>query len=161
MKHHSYLHPGAAQATHQGKEPPVLLKATHQNWSMIKAGDWEQTEWTIYCDGSFLQRTYHIMTQGDIDRLKKAGDLDEAIRECGLRRICTESGKMPAPKLSELLDAMDVSPWRPVGERIDACDGDAWKFQQFDMAGKTVQDSGPVGYIYGNKVLERIAKLLP
>lgn len=138
-----------------------ILEATHQNWGLIRAGDWEQTEWIIYCDGTFLRRTYYIMTLEDIERQEKAGAFNEAVRECGLRRIYTENGKMPMTKVSELLDAMAKTPWRPNGEMIVACDGDAWIFQQFDMTGKTIQDSGAVGYIYGNKVLERIASLLP
>ncbi|MBE6069670.1 MAG: hypothetical protein E7211_18565 [Clostridium lundense] len=138
-----------------------ILEATHYNWSLIKAGDWEKTEWFVNSDGAFLRRSYYIMTLEEIERLKTAGVYDKACKECGLRRIYTENGKMTMPKYSALLDAMDVNPWRPDGERICACDGDAWKFQRFDITGKTVQDSGPVDYIYGNEVLERIAKLLP
>lgn len=138
-----------------------ILEASHHNWSLVKGGDWEQSEWVIYCDGTFLRRSYYIMTPEEVKNSQNKGIFDRTRMEHGLRHIYAESGKMSMPKFSELLDAMEKSPWRPDGELIRACDGDAWKFQQFDMTSKTVKDSGPIGYIYGNRVLEGIANLLP
>ena len=129
--------------------------ATQYNWSLIRAGDWESTEWTIFGDGSYSRRTSRLMT------LEEYEDAGQKTKSYDFRKIHTESGKMIAPKFSELLDAMNTDPWRPDGEMIHACDGVAWAFRQFDVTGKTVRDSGKPGYIYGNDVLERIASLLP
>ena len=134
-----------------------ILEAAHHNWSLIKAGDWIQTEWIIYCDGTYIRKSRYNMTMEEILRQINAGIYDNR----KFVHVYTENGKMSMPIYSALLDAMAKTPWRPDGEMIHACDGDAWEFQQFDMIGKTVQDSGSVGYIYGNEILERIASLLP
>lgn len=139
----------------------LLLTAVHHNWSLMKAGDWNHTEWFVYSNGSYLCRTYYNPTWEALESLETEAASGQARGESVPWRVHTANGKMRAPSFRALLDAMETDPWRPDGEVIHACDGDAWELRQFDMSGKTIRDSGRLGYIYGNAVLERITALLP
>ena len=116
-------------------------------------------DFSVYTDGQYFVK-WRFNKSGEEkpdEALSAAGDGAEF---CERSKTYRCSGKMSAQAFQRLMEAVNTDPWRRKGEQIFACDGDAWKFRQFDANGNTVRDSGALGYIYGNAVLERIASLL-
>ena len=54
-----------------------------------------------------------------------------------------------------------VEQWRDPNIDSDACDGSAWTFSHYDPEGHLIKTTGKVGYIYGQPILEGLAKVLP
>ena len=140
----------------------LLLTARHQNWSMMKAGDWNYTEWLIYSDGTFFCKRVFNPTLEEWERINEILEKkSEKINECPWKKKHLINGKLATRDFNKLLDALETDPWRPDGEAIHACDGSAWELRQFDKTGKTIRHSGRLGYICGNAALEQIVSLLP
>ena len=119
----------------------LILMADDHNWGLISVDDWSEVTWQIFSDGS-----YHIKTVFVADR-----NTDNSV-EC--------SGKMRASSFGKFMDAISCD-WDSDCFDVDGCDGVAWAIEQYDESGAIIRSSGPLGYIYGKKAIERIIRLLP
>ena len=128
----------------------MLLKAEIHNWGLIGPGNWTSTEWYIYDDGFYrIDRRYNP----DIDVLRSRYNASSVLIRCG--------GILEIEKLQELQRLISVTPWRDEALNCDACDGVAWTIEAYDENGNITNSSGPLNYIYGQRVLEEISSLMP
>ena len=114
----------------------VFLKATNWNWGLIGPGDWEETKWLIYSDG-----TYEVAASYVLDN-----------------NIHKTKGRL-APDQFVTLQMILSEDWFDPGIDSEACDGEAWQFKLLYPSGRTKKSSGKPRYIYGQPI-ERIAVLL-
>ena len=135
-------------------EKNLLLLAEVQNWGLMRAPCWKSTTWRIYSDRSYVVESQFLSKP----------DEDEDQRLTMYSRPITKSqkrGKMRMNSFEKLLAAMETDPWRSPGLNNQACDGEGWKIEMYGPDGTVIRSSGNLGYIYGEKVLETIAGLLP
>lgn len=107
----------------QGK---VLLTAEHHNWGLSTIYDWQQTKYILFENGLLQSVEFKNRTIHADEKLLNDNEL-------GFIRDNAKEFVLAA-------------------EEVDACDGDAWKFEGEDF-------SFDLGYIYGTD-LERIADIL-
>lgn len=111
----------------------VLYSVEHHNFGLMSNEDWSYTKWDIYEDEIIMNKYY--------------GDSDKGIESK------FKIGKLKLWRINKLF-----SKTNDIYTRIDACDGDAWKFSKLvDDKLVVIRD---LDYIYGIKEFERIAKLL-
>lgn len=115
----------------------LLLKATSWNWGLKGPGDWDETKWFIYSDGTYETATSYV--------------LDDYIRE--------SKGMLDLDQFAELQKILSEE-WFDPGIDSDAYDGDAWQFKLLYPSGRVKKSSGKPRYIYGQPI-ERIVPLLP
>lgn len=128
----------------------MLLKAESHNWGLIGPGDWTSTEWYIYEDGFYrIDRRYNT----DMDVLRNRYNAYSVLIRGG--------GILESVELQELQRLIAVIPWRDEAINSDACDGVAWAIEAYDEKGNIINSSGPLNYIYGQRVLEEISSLMP
>ena len=137
------------------KRQGLLLKAVAHNWSEIGPGDWETVTWFVYYDGSYeiietINPPIHIQKGFDTIPRCKNGVI-----------VRNRKGMMGNKNFSLLKRAMQPDPWKDPALEIDADDGVAWKIKSYREDGRVEKSSGKLGYIYGNRILERIVSLLP
>lgn len=137
----------------------LILKAETHNWSLMNSGSWETATWYVFNTGSYLLESSEIPTEKEIDEIMAAQE------SCGdpvrYQRHSVKTGRLSEKKMSELARAMAQKPWRDSSIICDACDGEAWVITQLAEDGSTIQTSGELDYIYGQRVLETIVSLLP
>ena len=136
----------------------LLLKAVKHNWEMAHPGQWRSVTWKLYDDGNCLVRA-SFLPQWDKD-----GDFSEAQSLRGfLKRMEIHSRrvKMSGKQFERLCSELEKEPWREPDLLCHACDGEAWKIEQYSSDGNIIRSSGKMDYIYGHPVLESIAFLLP
>lgn len=133
----------------------LLLKAVEHNWSEIGPGDWETVTWFLYHDGSYeiietINPPIHIQKGFDTIARCKNG---VTVRK--------RKGTMENKAFLVLKRAMKQDPWKDPVLETDADDGVAWKIESYRDDGRVEKSSGKLGYIYGNRTLERIVSFLP
>ena len=117
----------------------LKLKIIHQNWSLMGMGDWNNTEWNIYNDLTVkIKVKYNPIEDEKID--------EDIVFE---KRISIDN-------YNEILKQINLS--KEDNSFVDGCDGDAWELIQYDDNNEIWKRE--LGYIYGIKPLEKIAKLL-
>lgn len=132
----------------------MILKAINYNWNMAGPGDWENSTWHVYEDGSYILRS--------VFRPSSAAYEDSIITKKEPKStILKISGIMDEAAYIKLKEAIKREPWREPSINHDACDGEAWKITSYKEDGSIEKSSGEIGYIYGNCVLENITRLLP
>ena len=115
----------------------LVLNVKHSNWGMMGPGDWNNTEWNIY-DNLIVQIKVSYNPKGGIDNTKEFNcEIDEKF-------------------LNNLLDKLNIV--KQNDEEVDACDGSAWEYTQYDNGNEVWKRN--IGYIYGIKPLEEIATQL-
>ena len=139
----------------------LLLRAVEGNGDLIGPGDWMETEWLIYSDGSYL-----IISKFKYIPQKNEGPVE------GHKKILTNSN-MPSPIKRRNIGNMDEKSFVKIQKLLKrdlsvnlslnkhTCDGEGWKFEVFKEDGSILKTSGKMYYIYGNTTLEKIARLLP
>lgn len=124
------------------KDPYLLMYARTSNWDCICPGTWSGTSWEIYSDGSYEIRIGYVsdsdVTYGPVIR----------------------TGKMSLPEFAAFLLACDCE-WIDPAICVDACDGQGWALEMYDIDGNVIHTTGGMGYIYGQENAERIAHMLP
>ena len=100
----------------------------------MTSGDWEETTWTVYANGTCTAKS-------------RFADRPDCI---------THKTVLSADTLKQLgvLLTAEREPF------TYACDGSAWAFRIYDSDGKAADEIGP-GYIYDCPTLESIVSLLP
>lgn len=119
----------------------LLLKAEKYNWGLHCDDDWESVEWLIYDNRSYVVNIR--FGTGDSERI-----------------ITAKTRYLRRARFGALVEAMK-NDWIDPSIWSDGCDGVAWEFRMYATDGELLKTSGEEGYIYGQKVLERIADLLP
>lgn len=117
----------------------LKLKIIHQNWGLMGMGDWNNTEWNIYNDLTVeIKIKYNPI---DIE------DFNDTI---------TTERRISINEYNELLKQINIS--KDNNTIVGGCDGEAWEFIQYNNNCEIWKRE--LGYIYGIKSLEKIAKLL-
>ena len=137
------------------KRQGLLLKAVEHNWSEMGPRDWETVTWFVYYDGSYeiietINPPIHIQKGFDTIARCKNGVI-----------VRKRKGTMENKAFSVLKRAMQQDPWKNPVLETDADDGVAWKIESYRDDGRVEKSSGKLGYIYGNRTLERIVSFLP
>lgn len=117
----------------------IKLKIIHQNWGLMGMGDWNNTEWNIYND-----LTVEIKVK--YNPLDIEGFNDTVITEI----------KLSIEQYNEIVRQLNLS--KKDDSFVDGCDGDAWEFIQYNDNCEVWKRE--LGYIYGIKPLEKVAKML-
>ena len=127
----------------------LMLRAEIHNWGLMGPGDWSRTVWKVYSD-----MAYEITVAFRPDIYERRDDISE---------ICDKpiNGRMSSASFQKLKKALDKKQWRHLKERIRAFDGEAWKIDYYSPSGEVLNTSGELGYIYGEKHLEQLVRLLP
>jgi len=125
----------------------LVLYAKQVNWGLVRAGDWTGTIWRVYDDRSVkIEYSYNPTWK----------DVEEDHWPITKKRIEKYSRTISKPNFQTLLETISL----PVDNTdVDACDGDAWEFIAYQ--GDEVSWKRSLGYIYGVKIYETIASLLP
>lgn len=138
----------------------LLLKAVLHNWGMICAydGDWLTVTWKIYESGFYIidEESFHPVDPEEEN--SRIGD--EHYMSVNRKDHVISKGYMSAMPFMLLKDAMEQEPWRDPAVYSDGNDGVAWMIEQYEN-GKVIRSSGILGYIYGQKNLEKIVSRLP
>ena len=117
----------------------IKLKVIHQNWGLMGMGDWNNTEWNIYNDLSVeIKIKYNPL---DIE---------------GFNDTVTAEMKISIYQYNEIVRQLNLS--KKEEWFVDGCDGDAWKFIQYEDNKEVWKRE--LGYIYGIESLEKIARIL-
>ena len=136
------------------KKKWLLLKVINQNWNLNGPGDWVETTWRIFNDGSYEVISSFNPSVEDLEEMLRTKRQPKPVRK---KRI----GIMDETSLSKLQMALKCDPWRdPFVDNFD-CDGDAWDISLFKEDGSINKTSGILDYIYGHRVLETIVSCLP
>lgn len=112
----------------------LVLKVINENWGMIGPDDWNKTEWKIYDDLSVT-----IKIKYNQDKLNKE-----------------YKSILSLEKYKKILKNINKS--KRILVRVDACDGEAWEFIQYNDS--KIVWKRMMSYIYGLKHLEDIGKEL-
>jgi hypothetical protein len=125
----------------------LMLYAKHVNWGLVHAGDWTGTIWRVYDDRSVkIEYSYNPTLKA----------VEEEHWPIYKKRIEKFSRTIRKPEFQTLLEIIKL----PVDDtEVDACDGDAWEFIAYQD--DEVLWKRNLGYIYGVKIYETIASLLP
>ena len=127
-----------------------ILSAEEHNWQLCGWGDWSTITWHVYSNGFIQMFREYIPDQDVVDKYPDT----KSILLKGISSINSE-------KLNRLKQLISEKIWRDPEIRSGGCDGTAWIMEAFDEDGNTIKTSGDLDYIYGQKVLEEIAELLP
>lgn len=116
-------------------EKEIILKIRHTNWGMIGPNDWTEVIWTVYKDLSVnIEKTYNKVEQNieTVDKKITNKDYDDILRNIELAK----------------------------GNKVvvKACDGSAWELIRYENNKEIWKRD--LGYIYGIKPLEEIAKIV-
>ncbi len=128
--------------TAEPAEPWLMLSARTSNWGQVCSGEWGGKSWSICSDGSYEMTVSYIQ------------DRDFTWEPA------VYTGTMTPEEFSRLRDACDCE-WIDPEVNSDACDGQGWQILMFDPDGNVLRTSGEFGYIYGQKNVEAIIRLLP
>ena len=120
----------------------LLLEATEHNWGLMGPGSWNHTNWTIQSDGEYSASMHYNSTEGDWDSNPT---------------VIHESGKMPQADFEHLVSVAKQK-WH-VGIESYGCDGSSWEMRMHSPSGKVLK-RWKEGYIFGQPVMEEIAKVL-
>ena len=121
----------------------LLLKAIECNWDEIGPGDWTETKWLIFSDGS-----YEIVSSFDLNYESP-------------KKTKKTNGQMNGKDFVKLQKALRRKQWRDPSLDVIAFDGVAWEIELYRDDGSIANTSGKLGYIYGHRALEKIVRLLP
>lgn len=136
----------------------LLLKAVKHNWGMLGPGRWRTVTWKLYRDRTCVVEAEFVLRRDKDDDFPEAQSFLNLMKK---REIHSRRVKMPSKQFERLCAELEKEPWRDPDLLCDACDGEAWKIEQYSPDGNIIRSSGEMGYIYGNLVLESIASLLP
>jgi len=117
------------------KRRPLILKATHINWSLSEFGVWKKTIFKLSHSRYLGIKSFY----GD-ESIKSSSVIDES----------------EFIKIKHLINKIIDSQLNSV---IDVCDGDAWEFIMYNEEGNEIYKS-TLGYIYGIDVFEKITNIL-
>lgn len=129
-------------------KPQKMLKASEHNWGLMGPGDWRETVWEVNYDG-----TYKITSVFNPIMDPNSVEIPKTVKQ-------STTGSLNDDEFSKLKALLEKEKWRTPGVMIEACDGTAWKIDFYSPEGKIQRNSGKLGYIYGEKVLEKIAHQL-
>jgi len=116
---------------------------------LIGSGDWRETVWEIFYDASYrIYIKYNPVFEPETEQIPQF-------------RTQILNGELNKEAFTKLLQLLSTGQWRTPGKEIVACDGTAWKIDFYSENGELLNSSGKLGYIYGEKVLEEIVRLLP
>ncbi len=134
----------------------LLLKAVKHNWGLMGPGDWKEERWTVYSDGLYTRVLTYNPTLEEVEEMRTNDDCIRTTAKCVKR---TRGRIKHFDRLQKLITS---DPWIDPQIVCNACDGVAWKIDVFSPEGEIIKTSGDrIGYIYGQRVLEEIAALLP
>lgn len=128
----------------------MMLVAEKHNWGLGGFGKWKSVTWIVNYDMSYTIITKHNPDQEAWER----EDLPSPVRN-------TYPGEMKKDDFTALKTLLETDQWRTPGLEIHACDGEAWKIDFYSVDGELIRSSGELGYIYGEKVLQKIVSMLP
>ena len=126
----------------------IILNAVEHNWSLHGPGDWDTVEWIIYYDHTYKTRVDFVP------------EYDWKTNETINVAPIINTGKLDDKMFSDLEALLKTKAWRDPLIDIQACDGVAWKIDYYSFEGKIINSSGKLGYIYGEKLLGDIVKML-
>lgn len=136
----------------------LVLKAVKHNWGLTRPGQWRSITWKLYDDRTCVVEAEFVPRWDKDDDFTKAQSFLDLMKK---REIHSRRVKMPSKQFERLCSELKKEPWRDPDLLCDACDGEAWKIEQYSPDGSIIRSSGEMGYIYGNLVLESIGSLLP
>ncbi len=119
----------------------LILRISDHNWSEIGPGDWDYTQWSIFDDFSVEIREKRSKTYG--------GENEDSL-------FSVDNTYISEDTLKEILKQLEKA--KSVNLEVDAYDGEAWEFIQYD--GDKIIWERKLGYIYGIEPLEEIAMIL-
>lgn len=122
--------------------PYLMLSAHMSNWGVSVPGQWSGKSWEIRSDGNYEMKVFYI--SGPEQTYEPT----------------VYTGTLTAEELRQLCEACDCE-WIDPKVKSDGCDGEAWTIEMYDPDGNVIHSSGEYGYIYGQKNLEAITRLLP
>lgn len=116
-------------------EKELVLKIRHVNFGILRPNDWTEVVYKIYKDLSVdIEKTYNRLEQNVESIIKKLTPKDyKSILE-----------NIELTKVKEII--------------VEAMDGSAWEITQYENQEKIW--TRELGYIYGIKSLEAVAKVL-
>ncbi len=126
----------------------IILIAVEHNWSRHGPGDWDTVEWIIYYDHTYKTKVEFVP------------EYDWKTNETDIITPIINTGKVDDKMFSDLEVLLKTKAWRDPLIDIQACDGVAWKIDYYSSEGKIINSSGKLGYIYGEKLLGDIVKML-
>ena len=115
----------------------LVLYVKHSNWGMMGPGDWNNTEWKIYRDLTVGIKITYNFSKGE-----------EKIEEYNFN--------LKSKDYESILQELEFAKENEV--KVDGCDGSAWEYVQYEDSKEVWKRE--IGYIYGIKSLENIAKIL-
>ena len=126
----------------------IILNAAEHNWSRHGPGDWDTVEWVIYYNHTYKTKVDFVP--------KYDWKTNETINVPQI----INTGKLDDKTFSDLEALLKTKEWRDPNMDIQASDGVAWKIDYYSYEGKIINSSGKLGYIYGEKLLGDIVKVL-
>ena len=136
----------------------LLLKAVKHNWGMTQPGQWKSVTWKLYDDHTCFVQAVYLPRWDKDDDFSEVQSIQDLLKKMEIhsRRV-----KMPGKLFDSLCAELEKEPWRDPDLICHACDGEAWKIEQYSPDGNIIRSSGEMNYIYGHPILESITSLLP
>ena len=132
-------------------EKILLMKAVQYNWSLHGAGEWTESKWRVFTNGTYELTVSFLPNFDDIPEKVKSGRSTKK----------KKTGVIDRKTFAQLREALEAEPWEKSAEDTFACDGVGWEIILYHEDGSILKTSGKPGYIYGNKTLEKIVAFLP
>jgi hypothetical protein len=126
----------------------IILNAVEHNWGRHGPGDWDTVEWVIYYNHTYETKVDFVAKYDW--KTNKTINVPQIIN----------TGKIDDKTFSDLEALLKTKAWRDPNIDIQASDGVAWKIDYYSSEGKIINSSGKLGYIYGEKLLGDIVKML-
>lgn len=112
----------------------IVFKITHVNWGLIGPDSWNSVEWNIYNDLSV--------------------EINVSYNNIEKNKLITS--KLSKKDYNNVIENVELSKDNYI--KIDACDGSAWEIIEYYKGNEIWKRD--LGYIYGIKPLEEVAKVL-
>lgn len=120
----------------------IVFKLIHHNWSLMKLGSWNNTQWFIYEDNTYEKIEYY---NSEIDMRN-----DYIEKSHTTYKLTDEEMARIMNRIRELIPRAKIE-----DKDIGGCDGTAWSFAYYEN-GKAIWER-KTNYIYGITALEEIA----
>lgn len=116
-------------------EKDIAIEVRHTNWGMIAPNDWTDQIWKIYTDLTVDIENSYNRTENKVEK---------------------NHTKLKLEQYNEILK--NISQAKIEDTKVEALDGAAWEIIQYEKGHEVWKRD--LGYIYGIKSLENIAKIL-
>ena len=116
-------------------EKDIAIEVRHTNWGMIAPNDWTDQIWKIYTDLTVDIENSYNRAENKVEK---------------------SHAKLKLEQYNEILK--NISQAKIEDTKVEAFDGEAWEIIQYEKGQEVWKRN--LGYIYGIKSLENIAKIL-